>query len=56
MLIELCWHQDPLKRPTFPEIVEFGHGDVLAIPGTDMDEYMAYQEEMVGRLTSQGDW
>jgi serine/threonine protein kinase len=46
-LIEVCWHQDPTKRPTFAEIVDrLKTSRDHVFPGTDMNEYVKYQERL----------
>jgi serine/threonine protein kinase len=47
-LIQQCWIQSPMDRPTFAEIVaKMRANDDLIVPGTNLEEYHEYQ----GRLT-----
>jgi hypothetical protein len=51
-VIEACWKQDPLDRPSFREIVNMIGGDFLALPETDMWDFKGYQEKMLEALKS----
>lgn len=49
-LIQKCWAQEPLERPSFEEIVEILKSDKFAISEfeikTDLDELHEYQERI----------
>jgi serine/threonine-protein kinase len=49
-LITDCWHQDPARRPSFAEITDRMLASTeLTLPGTDLDEYGAYQARITSR-------
>jgi hypothetical protein len=46
-LIEKCWEQAPVKRLSFPAVVELMRGsDDYVIPGTDLAKYHEYQQRI----------
>jgi hypothetical protein len=48
MLIEKCWEQNPTDRWTFSDIVKvMRESDDMVVPGTDLDEYHAYQDRIM---------
>jgi serine/threonine protein kinase len=49
-LITRCWAQKPEDRPKFREIVAQVQGEVLALPGTNKAEFLAYQKKMMDAL------
>jgi hypothetical protein len=47
-LIQRCLAATPAQRPSFSEIVEeMQRSEDLVFPGTDIEEYRAYQERRV---------
>jgi serine/threonine protein kinase len=47
-LIEACLSMDPGNRPTFRQIIEQANNDEeLVLPGTDLDEFREYREEVI---------
>jgi serine/threonine protein kinase len=49
-MIKDCWHADPVKRPTFSEIVDRLLDEsktIMVVPETDLERYHEYQERIM---------